>query len=71
MSSMTYCMFENLSNDIAEIIAEIIAEYEEGTWRDGISERELRHVKRLRIQMETFNEILNELSEEEELDDGN
>ena len=67
MSSMTYCMFENLSNDIAEIIAE----YEEGTWRDGISERELRHVKRLRIQMETFNEILNELSEEEELDEGN
>ena len=60
-------MFENLSNDIAEIIAE----YEEGTWRDGISERELRHVKRLRIQMETFNEILNELSEEEELDEGN
>ena len=67
MSSMTYCMFENLSNDIAEIIAE----YEEGTWRDGISERELRHVKRLRIQMETFNEILNELSEEEGLDEGN
>ena len=62
MSSMTYCMFENLSTDIAEIIAE----YEEGTWRDGISERELRHVKRLRIQMDTFNEILNELSEEEE-----
>ena len=65
MSSMTYCMFENLSNDIAEIIAE----YEEGTWRDGISERELRHVKRLRIQMETFNEILNELSDEDESDE--
>ena len=62
---MTYCIFENLSTDIAEIIAE----YEEGTWRDGISERELRHVKHLRIQMETFNEILNELSDEEELDE--
>ena len=65
MSSMTYCMFENLSDDIAEIIAE----YEEGTWLDGISERELRHVKRLRIQMETFLEILNELSDEEESDE--
>lgn len=65
MSSMTYCMFENLSTDIAEIIAE----YEEGTWRDGISERELRNVKRIRVQMETFIEILSELSEEEESDE--
>lgn len=65
MSSMTYCMFENLSNDIAEIIAE----YEEGTWQDGISERELRNVKRIRVQMETFIEILSELSEGEESDE--
>lgn len=69
MSSMTYCIFENLSNDIAEIIAEIIAEYEEGTWREGISEREMRHVKYIHLQMETFLEMLDELSEEQELED--
>ena len=65
MSSMTYCMFENLSTDIAEIIAE----YEEGTWKNYISERELRHVKHIRRQMETFSEILNELAEIPELDE--
>ena len=57
---MTYCAFENLSNDVGKIIGK----YEDGVWDDGVSKQEMVHVKYLRQQIDDLYEILQGLTEE-------
>ena len=50
-------MFENLSNDVVEIIYT----YEDGAWDDSLSESELTNVKRLHMKIDYLKEILEDL----------
>lgn len=57
MSSMRYCMFENLNRDVDEIILE----FENGTWLKGVSDEELSHVKQLLVNIDYLERILEEM----------
>lgn len=57
MSSMKYCMFENLNKDIAEILLM----YEEGEWEYVANASELSNVKEILADVEYLRYVLEEI----------